>query len=123
MAQPVAAGSYTNLFNQKLVQSILALAGSAPGAQAAVNSPLLAQMDASLVSNVQNVDVMLSTVGLDMNAGSGAASSAAPAAAGGFINALGSTPQGAQSQPGIQRGQVGNTGLSGPLANNLSLNA
>jgi hypothetical protein len=58
-----------------------------------------------------------------MNSGSGAANSAAPATGGGFINALGATPTGAVAQPGIQGGQVGNAGLSGPLANNLSLNA
>lgn len=101
MSRPILPGSYTSLFSQRLLQTILQMSTTNP--QAAVTSPFIAQVDASLLGNVQSIDGMLSMIGLSTTSGTGMTNPG-----GGFINTLGNPGLG-----GPAAGQVGNTGLIG----------
>lgn len=85
MAQPVQPGSYTALFRQRLVQTVIQMAVSNPLAAAGNAggiSPLGAQLDAVLLGNMQSLDGMLATVGLSATSGLGAPGGPPDAAAG-----------------------------------------
>ena len=72
------AGSYINLFSQKLLQAVFQSAVSNP--LTAIPSPFIAQMDLGLAQNVQSLDAMLSSVGVGISSGFGGS----PVVGGGF---------------------------------------
>lgn len=111
MAQPVQPGSYTALFRQRLVQTVIQMAVSNPtgAGNAGGISPLGAQLDAMLLGNMQSLDGMLSTVGLSATSGLGP-----PAAGntGGLAGLPGQLPGQPIPQPQQEGLDVNESGLS-----------
>lgn len=71
MAQPVRPGSYTALFSQRLIATILQLATTNPLAAGNAGNAggVIPQLDGMLLQNVSSMDGMLATVGLQVNSG------------------------------------------------------